>query len=96
VARTRWVGDQESFEVSDYIGSRHASAEELGSAAREHWGIENGLHWVLDVIFREDDSHLKDRIAAENVGMLRRRNSRSVKGKSSLWTHSEEKGWAEA
>jgi predicted transposase YbfD/YdcC len=72
VARTRWVGDQESFEVSHYICSRRGSAEELGSATRGHWGIENGLHWVLDVIFREDDSHLKDRIAAENLGMLRR------------------------
>lgn len=72
LARTRWVGDQETFEVSYYISSRRGTAEELGSAARGHWGIENGLHWVLDVIFREDDSHLKDRIAGENLGMLRR------------------------
>jgi len=58
--------------VAYYISSRRGSAEELGSAARAHWGIENGLHWVLDVIFREDDSRLKDRTAAENLGMLRR------------------------
>jgi predicted transposase YbfD/YdcC len=72
VARTKWVGDQETFEVAYYISSRRGSAKELGGAARAHWGIENGLHWVLDVLFREDDSHLKDRIAAENLGMLRR------------------------
>jgi predicted transposase YbfD/YdcC len=72
LARTRWIGDKETFEVSHYICSRRASAAEVGSAARGHWGIENGLHWVLDVIFREDDSHLKDRNAAENLGMLRR------------------------
>jgi predicted transposase YbfD/YdcC len=72
LARTRWLGDQETFEVSYYISSRRGSAEELGSAARGHWGIENGLHWALDVIFREDDSHLKDRAAAENLGLLRR------------------------
>lgn len=72
ITRTRWVGDQRSFEVSHYISSRRGSAEELGSRARDHWGIENGLHWVLDVVFREDESHLKDRVAAENVGMLRR------------------------
>jgi predicted transposase YbfD/YdcC len=72
LTRTCWVGEQETFEVSYYISSRRGSAEELGRAARGHWGIENGLHWVLDVIFREDHSHLKDRIAAENLGMLRR------------------------
>ena len=49
-----------------------STAAEFGSAARGHWGIENGLHWVLDVIFREDDSQLKDRGAAENLGLLRR------------------------
>jgi predicted transposase YbfD/YdcC len=72
VCRTRRDGDQETFEVAYYISSRRGSAEELGSAVRGHWGIENGLHWVLDVIFREDDSRLKDRVAAENLGLLRR------------------------
>jgi predicted transposase YbfD/YdcC len=72
VARTKWEGGTETFEVAHYICSRRGSAEELGSATRGHWGIENGLHWVLDVIFREDDSQLKDRTAAENMGMLRR------------------------
>jgi predicted transposase YbfD/YdcC len=72
VCRTRRVGDQETFEVAYYISSRRGSALELGSATRGHWGIENGLHWVLDVIFREDDSRLRDRTAAENLGMLRR------------------------
>jgi predicted transposase YbfD/YdcC len=72
VARTRRVGDKESFEVAHYISSRRGGAKELGSAARDHWGIENGLHWVLDVVFREDDCRLKDRTAATNLGMLRR------------------------
>jgi len=72
VARTTWVGDKETFEVAYYISSRRGSAAELGRAARGHWGIENGLHWVLDVVFREDASRLKDRTAAENLGLLRR------------------------
>ena len=72
VCRTRQEGDRETFEVAHYISSRRGSAQELGSAARGHWGIENGLHWVLDVIFREDDSRLRDRTAAENLGLLRR------------------------
>jgi predicted transposase YbfD/YdcC len=72
VARTTWEGGKETFEVAHYICSRRGSAAGLGSATRGHWGIENGLHWVLDVLFREDDSRLKDRTAAENLGMLRR------------------------
>jgi predicted transposase YbfD/YdcC len=72
LSRTIWEGDQETFEVAHYISSRRGRAEELGSATRGHWGIENGLHWVLDVIFREDDSRLKDRTAGETLGQLRR------------------------
>ena len=72
VIRTRRIGDQETTEVAHYISSRRGSAEELGSAARGHWGIENGLHWVLDVLFREDDCRLQDRTAAENLALLRR------------------------
>jgi predicted transposase YbfD/YdcC len=72
VTRTKWEGAKETFEVAHYISSRKGKAEELGYATRGHWGIENGLHWVLDVVFREDDSRLKDRTAAENLGMLRR------------------------
>ena len=36
------------------------------------WGIENGLHWVLDVTFREDDSRVRDRTAARNLAILRK------------------------
>ena len=72
VARTKWEGETQTFEVAHDICSRRGSAEELGGVTRGHWGIENGLHWVLDVVFREDESHLKDRIAAENLGLLRR------------------------
>ena len=72
VWRTIRQGDKETFEDAHYICSRRASAAELGRGTRGHWDIENGLHWVLDVIFREDDSRLKDRTAAENLGLLRR------------------------
>jgi predicted transposase YbfD/YdcC len=72
VLRTRWEGGKETLEAAYYISSRRGSAEELGGATRGHWGIENGLHWVLDVIFREDDCRLKDRVAGENLGLLRR------------------------
>ena len=41
-------------------------------AIRKHWDIENALHWVLDVTFREDDSRVRDRRAARNLAVLRR------------------------
>jgi predicted transposase YbfD/YdcC len=72
VGRFRRVGGEETYEEAHYISSRRGSAKELGAGARGHWGIENGLHWVLDVIFREDDCRVQDRNAAENLGMLRR------------------------
>jgi len=44
----------------------------LGQAIRSHWGVENALHWVLDVTFREDDSRVRDRTAARNLALLRK------------------------
>src|SRR3954447_7010715 len=44
----------------------------LVRAIRRHWSIENALHWVLDVIFREDDSRVRDRTAARNLALLRK------------------------
>src|ERR671912_1167449 len=44
----------------------------LARAIRRHWAIENALHWVLDVTFREDDSRVRDRTAARNLALLRR------------------------
>jgi predicted transposase YbfD/YdcC len=68
----RTVGEKTSQEVRYFIGSRKASARVYGKAIRNHWGIENGLHWVLDVTFREDDNRVRDRNAAENLAELRR------------------------
>ena len=44
----------------------------LGQAIRSHWSVENALHWVLDVTFREDDSRVRDRTAARNLALLRK------------------------
>jgi hypothetical protein len=52
--------------------SELATPKRLLQANREHWGIENGLHWVLDVAFNEDRMRQRDRNGIENVALLNR------------------------
>jgi predicted transposase YbfD/YdcC len=59
-------------EASYFISSLRPDARQIGGAIRGHWSIENGLHWVLDVVFREDARRLYDRTAAENAAFLNR------------------------
>lgn len=47
------------------------TAENFGKAKRSHWGIENGLHWVLDIAFREDESRARKGNSAENLNIIR-------------------------
>jgi predicted transposase YbfD/YdcC len=68
----RTVNGQTSEELRYFIGSRKMSARRYGDALRGHWGIENGQHWRLDVIFREDDSRIQQRNAQANFAMLRK------------------------
>jgi predicted transposase YbfD/YdcC len=55
-----------------YLSSAALPPERLAAAIRSHWRIENGLHWVLDVTFREDASRVRERTAARNLALLRR------------------------
>jgi predicted transposase YbfD/YdcC len=59
-------------EVRHYLSSAALPPEALAAAIRRHWGIENGLHWVLDVGFREDASRVRERNAARNLALLRK------------------------
>lgn len=68
----RTVQGKTSSEVRYFIGSRKASARTYGRALRHHWGIENGLHWQLDVNFGEDQNRVTKRNAAQNLALLRR------------------------
>jgi predicted transposase YbfD/YdcC len=87
----------ESVEVSYFISSLRPNARRIGTAIRGHWSIENGLHWVLDVVFREDARRLYDRTAAENVAFLNRLALsllRGDTGKSSLKVKRKQAGWS--
>ena len=56
IESTRTLRGQKSTETRHYISSKKLTAKQALHAVRSHWGIENGLHWVLDTAFREADS----------------------------------------
>jgi predicted transposase YbfD/YdcC len=59
-------------EVRHYLSGAKLPPEVLAAAIRNHWRIENGLHWVLDIGFGEDASRVRERNAARNLALLRR------------------------
>jgi predicted transposase YbfD/YdcC len=70
--RERTVNGETSEEVTYFIGSRRLAARGYAQALRGHWGIENNLHWQLDVSFREDASRIQNRHGAESFALLRK------------------------
>jgi predicted transposase YbfD/YdcC len=71
VTSQRDVAGKTSSLTRYYISSMDNNAEKILDAARSHWGIENSLHWVLDVVMREDDSRVRKDNAPDNLAMLR-------------------------
>ena len=69
---TREVNGVKSVSVRHYISSFDTNAENFGGIIRGHWSIENQLHWMLDVVFREDDARAKKDNSPLNLNVLRK------------------------
>ena len=94
VESVRTVDGKTTVETRYYISSLPNNAELFGQSVRSHWGIENSLHWILDVALNEDDCRIRKENAPENFAVMRRlavnllgrekSNKRGVKNKQFL------------
>ena len=98
VEATREVAGRQSIGRRDHIASAPLDPACLAQAVRAHWRIENSLHWVLDVVFREDLSRLRKGHGATNMALVRHfalnlvrtatdRRSLKTRRKRASWDH---------
>ncbi len=71
IESTREIDGECSYEKRYYISSLDCDAQSFGGAVRKHWGIENSVHWVLDIAFREDESRVRKGNSPENFAAIR-------------------------
>lgn len=71
IVRKRIIAGEETVKTRFYISSLEADAQRILKATRQHWSIENGLHWVLDIAFNEDRSRVRKDHAPANLAVLR-------------------------
>lgn len=72
IVSTREVGSEKRTEIRYYISSLPLDAQKIAQSIRNHWGIENTLHWGLDVVFHEDRCHIWKDNSPKNLATIRR------------------------
>jgi predicted transposase YbfD/YdcC len=99
VESTRELNGKCSMETRSFIGRIGPDAQTFAGAVRQHWGIENKLHWGLDVSFREDDCRVRETRARENLAVLRHIAITRLKqdpAKLGIQTKRLKAGWSES
>ena len=84
VESERYVDDVTSNENRYYITSLKSNPDHILQAIRSHWGVENSLHWILDVAFREDECRTRKGHAAENFAIARTIATNLLKNEKTL------------
>ena len=90
------LSDRCRQETRYYISSARLTAEQAADAVRGHWGIENRLHWVLDVVFKDDQSRLRKGHGAKNMAVVRHfaiNLVRAAKDKHTIKLRRKAAGW---
>jgi predicted transposase YbfD/YdcC len=80
----RRIGDKSEIQVSYYISSLNNDAKKLLDAKRSHWGVENKLHWVLDIAFDEDHCRVRKDNAPQNFAIIRHMALNLLKSEHSI------------
>jgi predicted transposase YbfD/YdcC len=96
VMRTREINAETSTETAYYLLSTPLSAERFGQVVRQHWTIENSLHWVLDVTMQEDRARQRKDHGPENLALLRKLSlnvARLESSKGSMKGKRQRAGW---
>lgn len=96
VTSIREIGEKKSEEKRYYISSLEADASKQAQHIRGHWGIENSLHWVMDVTFNEDQSRIRTGYAGENLAIVRHTSLNLIKKdqeKGSIRGKRKKAGW---
>ena len=85
-------------ETRYYLSSLPGDAQQIGQAVRSHWGVENGLHWVMDMVFRDDECRIRSQNAPSNFTTIKHMASnllRRGKGKHSMRASRHVAAWNE-
>ena len=96
VESCREIAGKSERESRFYITSLSAAAERIGLAIRGHWGVENGLHWVMDMVFRDDECRIRKDNAPANFATVKHMASnllRQAPGKDSLRVKRKVAAW---